>query len=358
MADKSQRTEKATPHRLDKARREGQFSSSKEFLSAAQFLAFTYLISQWGGNWFHRTGQTARQLLLRAFHTEMGFQELAALCRKTLADCLIPLAVLGAVLVALSLATQMAMTRLGFSFKKLAPDLKRLNPVSRLREMLRQNTWALAKAAVLLPLAAFAVWEIARENVALYLTFPLAGVQTGARQLAGSLQSLMWKAAGVFLLLGVLDLARERRRYQAEMRMSRQEVREEMKELEGNPQIKARIRRLQRELARRRMMNDVKTATAVVVNPTHYAVAIRYHMETMAAPVVVAKGRNFMALRIREIAREHQVPLVENPPLAQALYKSVKVGQPIPLHLYRAVAEILAYIYRLMNGRLPGAAPH
>jgi flagellar biosynthetic protein FlhB len=131
-------------------------------------------------------------------------------------------------------------------------------------------------------------------------------------------------------------------------------VREEIKELEGNPQIKARIRRLQRDLARRRMMNDVKTATAVIVNPTHYAVAIRYEMETMAAPVVVAKGRNVLAQRLREIALEHQIPLIENPPLAQALYKTVKVGHPIPLHLYRAVAEVLAYIYRLMHGRLPG----
>jgi flagellar biosynthesis protein FlhB len=147
---------------------------------------------------------------------------------------------------------------------------------------------------------------------------------------------------------------RSHRRYVADLRMSKQEMRDETKELEGNPQIKARIRRLQRDLLRRQMMKEVQTATAVVVNPTHYAVAIRYRMEVMAAPVVVAKGRNYMALRIREIATEHQVPLIENPPLAQTLYGSVKVGQPIPIHLYRAVAEILAYIYRLKNGRLPG----
>jgi flagellar biosynthetic protein FlhB len=115
-----------------------------------------------------------------------------------------------------------------------------------------------------------------------------------------------------------------------------------------------RIRRLQRDLARRNMMKEIPKATAVIVNPTHYAVAIRYSLESSAAPKVVAKGRNYLAARIRAKAIENQVPIVENPPLAQALYKSVEVGQEIPAHLYRAVAEILAYIYRLMGGHLPG----
>ena len=136
--------------------------------------------------------------------------------------------------------------------------------------------------------------------------------------------------------------------------MSRQEIRDELKEQEGNPQMKARVRRLQRDRARRQMMKEVPKATAVVVNPTHYAVALRYEMDGMTAPLVVAKGRNYLARRIREKAVEHQVPIVENPPLAQALYQSVEVGQEIPPHLYRAVAEILAYIFKLMNGRLPG----
>jgi flagellar biosynthetic protein FlhB len=118
--------------------------------------------------------------------------------------------------------------------------------------------------------------------------------------------------------------------------------------------MKARVRRIQRDRARRQMMKEVPKATAVVVNPTHYAVAIRYQLDSMVAPLVVAKGKNYLALRIREKAREHQVPIIENPPLAQALYHSVEVGQEIPPHLYRAVAEILAYIFKLMNGRLPG----
>jgi flagellar biosynthetic protein FlhB len=136
--------------------------------------------------------------------------------------------------------------------------------------------------------------------------------------------------------------------------MSKHEVRQEGKETEGNPQLKMRIRRMQRDSLRRQMMKEIPKATAVIVNPTHYAVAIRYSVDAAGAPKVVAKGRNYVAARIRAKAIEHQIPIVENPPLAQALYKSVEIGQEIPSHLYRAVAEILAYIYRIMNGHLPG----
>src|ERR1700728_842579 len=126
-----------------------------------------------------------------------------------------------------------------------------------------------------------------------------------------------------------------------------------MKEMEGSPLMKSRIRRIRRDLARRRMMKEVPTATAVVVNPTHYAVALKYSLESPGAPRVVAKGKNYLALRIRQKALEHQIPLIENPPLAQGLYKNDEVGHEIPPHFYKAVAEVLAYVYRVMNGRKP-----
>jgi flagellar biosynthetic protein FlhB len=168
-----------------------------------------------------------------------------------------------------------------------------------------------------------------------------------------SLTALLWRGAGLFMLFGTIDLVRQKRRYAKDMRMSRHDIKEEFKESEGNPQMKMRIRRLMRDRIRRNMMKQVPTATAVIVNPTHYAVAIRYQLDWATAPRVVAKGKNYLALRIRQRALDHQVPLIENPPLAQALYKSAEIGQEIPANLYRAVAEILAYVYRLMNGRLP-----
>lgn len=354
MQDKSQRTEQPTPRRIEKARREGRFFSSREFLSALQFLVFVAIVAACGARWLNETNQAARQVLRRAFAGDLGTTEVVRLFEVMAWSSIAPLALAGGALVLVTLACQFAMTRMGFSLKKLAPDARRLNPVSRVRDLFRQNVWALGKALVMIPLFGSAVYWIASENLPAYLALPLMGVHVGLRQVADSILELLWKAAGVFLVFGAVDLLRQRRRYQQDLRMTKQEVREEAKDLEGNPRVKSRIRRLQRDLLRRQMMKEVKTATAVIVNPTHYAVAIRYSLQSMTAPVVVAKGKNYLAQRIRSLAVEHQVPLIENPPLAQALYKTVEVGQEIPAHLYRAVAEILAYIYRLMNGRLPG----
>ena len=189
------------------------------------------------------------------------------------------------------------------------------------------------------------------DNFESYLSLPLRSVTDGAALVGSSIQTLLWKASFVFVVFGAVDLLRQKRRYQNDLKMSKQDIRDEFKEVEGNPLMKQRIRRIRRDMARRRMMHEVPTATAVIVNPTHYAVALKYSMDAKGAPVVVAKGKNYLALRIRQKAVENQVPLIENPPLAQALYKSVDVGQEIPAQFYRAVAEVLAYIFKLMNGR-------
>ncbi len=205
-----------------------------------------------------------------------------------------------------------------------------------------------------LPLFGWAVYAVVKANLEAYVVLPLGDVESGTAFVFGSVRDLLWKAAFLVFLVGSVDLFRQRQKWSRELRMSKQEIRDEFKEAEGNPQIKARVRRLQRELLRRRMVREVPKATAVIVNPTHFAVAIRYQVQDMTAPKVIAKGKNLLALRIRQIAIENQVPIVENPPLARSLYASVEVGQEIPPNLYHAVAEVLAYIYRLMNGKLPG----
>jgi len=212
----------------------------------------------------------------------------------------------------------------------------------------------LVQAIILIPVFLWAVYVVMRDKLDALVALPLQSVEAGTAFITTSLMDLFWKAAGVFLVFGCFDLFRQLRRHSSEMKMSKQEIREESKDVEGNPQMKGRIRRLQRDRARKQMMKEVPSATAVIVNPTHFAVAIRYNMDSMAAPLVVAKGKNYLALRIKQKAIDNQVPIIENPPLAQALYKSVDVGQEIPPHLYRAIAEILAYIFKLMNGKLPG----
>jgi flagellar biosynthetic protein FlhB len=295
----------------------------------------------------------ARLLIQKGFGTELNAEELIAIARALAWQAWIPLLIAAGGILTATLATQLTVTGLGFSLKRMAPKLNRLNPVQKLRDLPRNNIPAMLQALFMLPLFGWLVYLMVDENLGAAYLLPLRSTQSGLAQVGGSLISLLWKASAVFAVFGVVDLLRQKRRHQKELMMSRHEVKEESKESEGDPQIKFRIRRLQRERIRKQMMNAVATATAVVVNPTHYAVAIRYVSETMPAPLVVAKGKNYLALRIKQRALDHQVPLIENAPLAQALYGSVEVGQEIPVHLYRAVAEVLAYIYRIMHGSRP-----
>ncbi len=353
VADFSQKTEQPTARRIDKARREGQFPGAKEAIAALQFLAFTALVSASGLAWLQSLRGTTRMLFARTADGDLTVSDAVRTFRFVAARNLTALLGAGALLVALGLGVRLATTGFGLSLNKLTPDFARLSPLAKLRELPKQNGPALLQAALLLPLFGIALYGIVAHHASAFLVLPLAPLPAGLSQVAGAVRELLWKAAGVFIVLGAVDFFRQRRRYLRDLRMSKQEIREEVKEQEGNPQVKARIRRIQRDLLRRRMMAEVPKATAVVVNPTHYAVALRYEIDGMAAPRVVAKGKNYLALRIRQKAVEHQVPIIENPPLAQALYKSVEVGQEIPAHLYRAVAEVLAYVYRILRGRLP-----
>lgn len=353
MSDQGQRTEKPTQQRVRKARKDGRFAVSREFVSGAQFLAFVAILGWGGATWMGHLRQITQRLLAGSVTMSVNSTDVPVFFRQTMISLFLPLVWMGAGLLLLSLGIQLATTQLGVAFGKLAPDLSRLNPISNLQQLPRRNLGSLFQAFLLLPLFGAAVYVVAKASLPLYLSLPLMPVEAGLSRVLSSFQDLLWKAAGVFLLIGAIDLFRQRQRYDKDLRMSKQEIRDEMKESEGNPQIKMRVRRLQRDLLRRQMMKEVPKATAVVVNPTHYAVALRYSPDSVGAPRVLAKGKNLIALRIRQIATDNKIPIVENPPLAQALYKSVNVGDEIPAHLYRAVAEVLAYIYRLMNHKLP-----
>jgi flagellar biosynthetic protein FlhB len=353
MADQGQKTEKPSKRKLDKARSEGQFPSSREFLAALQFLTFVVLVGTGASGFLNRAREMSHYFLKAAFHVQLTTHGVAGLYVQSVGQVFQPLMWLGVGLTGVVLAAQLGSTRLGLSVTKLAPDPKRLNPLEKIRNISQQNTASFFQALLFLPLMALAVYTIARANLTSYASLARVGVWPALTVISLSLKDLLWKAAFLFLAIGCLDFLRVSRRHNKSLRMTKQEVRDEFKETEGNPQIKSRIRRIQRDLARRNMMKEVSKATAVIVNPTHYAVAIRYEMESMAAPRVLAKGKNYLARRIRELALQHEVPIIENQPLAQALYKSAEVGQEIPPHLYRAVAEVLAYIFKLMHHRRP-----
>jgi len=350
MAD-PEKTEKASPKQVLKARTEGNFPSTRQFLGGMQFLVFVALLQNLGGSWISELELATVSVLRRALLPELTPEGWLVMARDFLLLCIGPLLLTGLALALLSLGLQLGVTAFGISFEKLMPKFDRLNPVSKLKNIVNQNVSGLVQAVLLLPVCGYAIYALASENADRLLTLPLKSLDIGAAEIARTILSLLWRAAGVFFVFGCIELVREKVRHANQMKMTKQEVKQELKETDGNPQIKARIQRIRRDQARKRMMHHVPTATAVIVNPTHYAVALKYDPETMAAPVVVAKGKNYLALRIRKIALDHQVPLIENPPLAQGLYKAVDVGQEIPPHLYRAVAEILAYIVKLMHRR-------
>jgi flagellar biosynthetic protein FlhB len=352
MADKQQKTEQPTQRRLKKAREDGNFPTARVCVSAAQFLACVAIIHARGPLWVISIRTAMAEVLGHALDPRLGPAELTALGIGLARRILTPFATLGAILVGVTLAIQLGITRFGVSLKKLTPDPKRLSPLSRLRQALKQNGPAFVQASVMIPVFGLTVYVLVRDNLDAYLALPLQTVSAGAARIGNSIDALLWKAAMVFVVFGAADLFRQQRQYTAELKMSKQDIRDELKEMEGSPLIKQRIRRLRRDMARRRMMHEIPTATAVIVNPTHYAVALKYDMGSPGAPKVVAKGKNYLALRIRQRAVENQVPLIENPPLAQGLYKSVEIGQEIPAQFYRAVAEVLAYIYKLMQSRI------
>jgi flagellar biosynthetic protein FlhB len=350
MADSS-KTEKPTGRRLERARREGQFASSRELVAAGQFLVFLAIVQTWFAGWLDGMKEMLGRALTGAFRSDLDLTSLPGIVWVLLQRAFLPLSVLAGLTVATTLAVHLAITQMGLSLQKLTPDITRLNPASKIKQMARQGPSAVLQAALMLVVFGATIYLVAQQNAEIFLGLPFASLEVGLQKVGSAMKDLLWKAAAVFVVFGVVDLFRQRRRFTQDLRMSKQEVKQENKDLEANPQVKGKIRRLRRDMARRRMMAEVKTATVLVVNPTHYAVALRYAFDSPSTPVVVAKGKNYLALRIREIAREHGVPLVENPLLAQALYKSVDVGREIPPHLYRAVAEVLAYIYKLTKAR-------
>src|ERR1700723_1833278 len=346
-----EKTEQATPRRLIKARKEGQFAASHDFISGLQFTVFVVLIAQTGPSLLATLKEVTRALFIEAFRGDLSPGTLIGILHEALFRGLSPLVYASGILMLTAVAFQLSSTGFSFSLSRMTPKASNFDAISKLKSLPQKGLVSALQAVTLVAVFGATIYWIVTKSGERLLMIPLSSFQVGLETLRSLCMDLLWKGAALFLLFGFVDFLPQKRRFSKQMRMSKQDIRDEAKEAEGNPQTKMRIRRLQRDVRRRRMMDEVRTATAVVVNPTHYAVAIRYHHDTMAAPLVVAKGKNYLALRIRARALEFGVPLIENPPLAQALYKSVEVGQHIPPHLYRAVAEILAYIYRLLGAR-------
>jgi flagellar biosynthetic protein FlhB len=341
-----ERTEQATQHRRDKARKDGDILHSRELTAAAATLAGVLSLGVLGGriveSW---RGAFAGFLALGAAGRwepgELG-PTIAGLRRLSLAVTL-PVGIVMAAVAAAALGTAMVQTG-GLSFHAGSVGFKgdRINPLTNAK-----NLFSLRAASRLgksmLPVALLAVFAV--QRIARQMTIPpfsVARLELLGSDVFGLLEAAAW------LLFGwaVVDYALEWQSRESRLKMSKQDLREEMKETEGSPQIRSRIRGLQRQMRRRKVKADVSKATVVLINPTHYAVALGFDFALMDAPRVLAKGRNLLAEEIKAEARWAGVPIVENPPLARSLYRSVEAGQAIPVDLYAAVAAVLAYLYR------------
>ncbi len=338
------KTEQATPRRRQKAREKGQVARSRELVAGVAGLTMILVLA---------LGVTAfptqwRAMLQRQLHAAAsgGSRNDLFLGLSGSLDVFRGTAIALGLSWLVAVVSAVAQGGLVLAPSALSPNLSRMSPAGRLRTLFSLPALGrLLKSLLPVVVMVYLATGILARDWGTVLHLPGAGIAALTRFSLACLFEMAWKSAFVLLLWSAVDYLLERRKFESELRMSRQELMDEFKEMEGHPLVKSRIRRLQRMVRRRRMLKDVERAAVVVTNPTEFAVALEYGPQ-MPAPVVVAKGRNLLAQQIKEIARWHQIPMIENPPLAHALYRAVEIGQSIPPKLYAVVAEVMAAIYR------------
>lgn len=350
-----QKTEKATPKRRQDAREKGQVLYSRE-ISSALLLLFVFLTIKALGGYIYN--QIAALFRLCTNSLAMDFDvnavnELLSLFGLVLIQLLKIVGPLFAVALVIGVGASYAQVGSLFTVEPLKPQLSRLNPINGIKRIFSlRGLTELIKAILKITAIGIVAWksiEAEAINIAKLMDLNLLTI---AGYITSTTINVAIKICMCMVAIAVLDFGYQWWQYERDLRMTKQEVKEEYKETEGNPETKQRIRSKQREISTRRMLSEVPKADVVITNPTHYAVAISYDSNKAPAPVVVAKGQDYLAQRIKEVARENGVELVENKAVAQALYKNVDIGQQVPPELYQAVAEILAFVYRL-KGKVP-----
>ncbi|MDR3153783.1 MAG: flagellar biosynthesis protein FlhB [Deltaproteobacteria bacterium] len=347
--DSGEKTEEPTGHKLSQARQKGQVPKSMEVSAAVVLLASCGALLVLGPYGWARATDYFRHMVWRAadFSVEPG--DLVPLVELGLREVLIislPLA-----LIVLAVSVGINLFQLGgfmASGDALVPKLDRLNFISGFMRFFKIRTAVDCVKSILkmglIFLVGYLVLRDHLDDFVLMVDMQPIAIATLTLKIA---LELFVKTCIVLLILAVMDYGYQKWQFTQDMRMTKQEVKDEYKQMEGDPIVKNRIRQAQREASKKRQLADVPKADVVIANPEHYAVALRYDREKAPAPVVLAKGVDFLALRIKDIAKEHKVPVVENRPLAQALYKAVEVGEVIPAEFYKAVAAVLSYIYRV-----------
>lgn len=349
-----EKSEPASERRLQQARDEGDVPRSRELTACVSLLAGGLLLWAMGASLQHLLSALLSESL--SFPREFAFDTTLLLehGRHQLARMLWTLLPFAAVVLVAAVASPLLVGGWLFSVNALLPKFERLDPLKGIARMFSLHALSeLGKALAKAVLVGVAVWAVLRNQSDAVFALMSAPLDAAGPALGSLLFHAFAAMAGMLALIACIDVPWQRWQHAKKLMMTRDEVRREHREQEGSPEIKGRIRAQQREMARRRMMAEVPKADVVVTNPTRFAVALRYSENRDAAPVVVAKGTDELAAKIREIAAAHDIPLLEAPPLARALYRHAEPGDPIPEKLYTAVAQVLAYVFRLRAGGNP-----
>jgi flagellar biosynthesis protein FlhB len=344
-----EQTEKPTPKRRSETRKKGQVARSQELGSAVIFFVLVFAI-------YGFLPSTVRAMMtvvggaitLAASHDDLTPHAALALLAQAVGPIAGFMGLLFAIAFFVGVAANVAQFGLLFSLKAIRPSFGKLNPIAGFQRLFsKQIAFNLAKQVIKLAAVLLILYTTIGSHIGLFAQVGQTDPNTFVYMVAGLIFEIAWKFALMLVVVGLLDYVYMKWQYEDNLKMSKQEVRDEMRQSEGNPEAKAALKRKQREFARRRMMAAVPRATVVVTNPTHFAVALEWDEVKMDAPVVTAKGVDLVAKRIRQIAEENDVPIMENPPLARTLYERVELDQAIPPNLYAAVAQVIAFVFRL-----------
>ncbi len=348
--EQDEKTEPATEKRREESREKGQVVKSREVTSVAVLLAgivyFSYFSDHLGNSLMELTRYFFTEAAARKETAEDLFQVIKN-AGTGVVWTLFPL--LGFVIV-FSLASQIFQFGLLFSPKALTPKFNKLNPIEGAKRLLGKQGWMdLFKSIAKISLVGYVGYTTIVESWTYIPHFSQMHVAAFLSEFMGIGLKIAIRCAAILVFIAGIDYAFQKFSHEQGLKMTKDEVKQEYKQREGDPMVKGRIRQVQREMSRKRMMSSVPEADVVITNPTHFAVAIKYDREEMEAPVLVAKGRGFIAQKVRELAEANNVPIVENKFLARGLYKTVQIGQIIPEEFYKTVAEVLAYVYTLKN---------
>ncbi len=348
----AEKTEQPTPRKLAEARERGQVARSIELNAAMGLMAGAMLLQSAGKGLvegFGKMFKSSTDLMMLDTITFDWLKENAIFSFSLILPSLMQI-----VLVLMVVGVGVTIVQTGFSFasKRKFVDFERVNPVKGIKRLFSlDGLQQLIKSMLKLVVVGYVVYAFAKKNLETILVLAAMDISSGINEWVALAFKLIWNVATAYFVLAVADYIFQRWNFMRQMRMSRQEIIDEVKQSEGDPFMRSRIRQLQRQMMARRMMANVPKADVIITNPTHLAIAIKYDAETMRAPKVLAKGSMQVAKRIVEKAKEHQIPVMENKPVARAIYAAVDIDEEIPPEMYMAIAEILAHVYKMRRNK-------